>query len=252
MLKIIYVLLLLPVMISAQIVEIKYPVNMDTLKIKKNKSDFRIFGGGSIDAAFSGTLLVSAKILKWNIGCSNGFHIPLYLNVSTSQNVFQEEIDYQQLAINNIINPNGGTVSLTLNKYYDLLNLNENNLIRLHSSVGGRFFPSYRNGVIDLMGGFNGNIGFMYQLTLWRTSNPRNAGIGYVQALIQGAFMDGNILRKTFTGISSNLLTFYSFSAGISLNKNIRVDYIFLAFLNSYNVNDFTGTRSRVGINFGY
>ena len=251
MLKIIYILILLPVILSAQIVEIKYPVNIDTLKNNTIKSNLRLFGGGSIDVALSGTMLVSAKILQYNIEIGS-FHLPLYINASTSQNVFQQEIDYQQLAINNIINPNGGTVSVTLNKYFDLYNLNENNLIRLHTSLGGRFFPSYRNGVIDLMGGFNGNFGLMYQSTLWQTANPRNSGIGYIQALFQGAFMDGNILRKTVTGISSNLLTYYSISAGLTFNKSIRLDYIFSAFLDSYNVNDFTGTRSRIGVNFNY
>jgi hypothetical protein len=252
MIKFIFVLLLLPVILSAQIVELNYSANIDTNKVNKKRVDFRLFEGGSIDAAFSGTMLVSARILKWNIGGSDGFHIPLYINASTSQNVFQKEIDYQQLAINNIINPNGGTVSLTLNKYVDLYNIDENNLVRLHSSVGGRFFPSYRNGVIDLMGGFNGNFGLMYQSTLWQTPNPRNSGIAYIQGLIQFAFLDGNILRKTFIGISSNLLAYYSFSAGISLNRSIKADYTFSTFLNSYNVNDLTGTRSRIGVYFSY
>jgi hypothetical protein len=251
MLKIIFVLFLLPMILSAQIIEIKYPANTDSVKSIKNKSDFRIFGGGSIDAAFSGTILISAKILKWNIGIG-GFHLPLYINASTSQNVFQVEYDYKQLAINNIIDPNGGTVCLTLNKYMNVYNFDNNNLIRLHTSVGSRFFPAYRNGVIDLMGGFNGNLGLMYQSILWNSVNPRNSGIAYIQWLIQGAFMDGNILRKTFIGISSNLLAFYSLSTGITFNKNIRLDYTFSAFIDNYNVNDFTGTRSRIGINFNY
>ncbi|MBL0234847.1 MAG: hypothetical protein IPQ08_14490 [Chitinophagaceae bacterium] len=240
----IFWLFALPAICRAQSNDSMNPTSRNFRNNSKWSYKPEILTSGFIDFTSTGQVNASARLVRLFIGEPGGKGIPISIYSGVSSNSFQNQQigglrSNDQLG-NNLINPLGGLVNMTME---GLLLINKKNY-RITSTgliyqIGARLLSGYRAGSLtDPSTGRPVNFlnslgagGFYFQTGAWEKNNSRNMGIFW----LAGRYIFCNSGKEPLRAVFPNLLhhgLFQAWSAGggIEINNFVNIKLLYYKY----------------------
>jgi len=194
------------------------------------------FQGGNVDFISNGLLRSSANLLLINLGNPNKFHIPFYLLVGATNDVFIDNEGINESTVSDILNKHGGYINFGVNGQTLIKDNNEHSHLFLTYLAGAKSIAGINTELVKTESFLTKmiHIGLMYHTSAWRPSAPQNRGRAWVSLSLSCSKSPKEKTSQLFGSNSSSFFLGLNIEGGIELKDCIDIRVGYYKYLNNH------------------
>lgn len=196
------------------------------------------FQGGNIDFISSGLLRSSANVLLINVGHPRKFHLPFYLLIGATTDLYQDSSSLNESSLADLLNNHGGFINFGINGHSPIKKYSRKSALFLTYQAGGKSISGVNLEMQEHIGFLSKmlNLGLMYHTVAWKPGQPREQGRAWIKSYFSISKNGVEEMKGLFGSTSQATLYGFNFEGGVELENYINIRFGYYEYLNNQHI----------------